>query len=471
MLRHIRLCALSAILLCVFLSVPAQAEGTLEDLWDSGVQLLLHTENVTVDGEAEFFLDGERFKTAQVHYVQDGLNSYYGLKLLTPWPDGTEKETGWIIIGQETGGNDMGTIYVIEAYSPGVYHEGFDRMNKTLLRSTDRLDDLLALGRLLTGHMEAALPEGAVTESEAEGIRTVRIDISREQLPAGTDSVVNLAVRYLAPRVINVAVGTYVTEFSRYVSPTRALVVGTDEWLLNSVQMEASLDDQGRLTAAEGEIRVTSVYWDHKEREVTVKFSGTASAYGQSRVQPFDPADYGLRSIHDFWDEERDDIYMDENTWEQWRDKNAAIWARQGYSLDPDWEWSGRQRNGLIHFTIVDPDGDCFVTWYDGEGRLLILNHMHTLLKEQWAVVRHEKADDDDLAQAEALVRDFLAEYNPEFMDRLDGMKDERGVRITEDGSRYLVLSDEMNNEICFDIRIAPSPGIEYFCSVENYIP
>ena len=150
---------------------------------------------------------------------------------------------------------------------------------------------------------------------------------------------------------------------------------------------------------------------------MTVKFSGTASAYGESHVQPFDPAAYRVKLWDwDGYEGDGADIAVDSDDWERLRDKSAAIWEQQGYTLSPDWEWGGGQNSGLIRLEIVDPDGDRFVSWYDADGRLLVLNHIPTLLnREKYAIARYEEADADTLARAEALVRAFAAEYNPEF--------------------------------------------------------
>ena len=144
MKRHLKKLILpAALVLCVILAVSAAlAESTLNGLWKSGCDLLFHTHNVTVKGEASFFLDGEKFKTMRLDYVQDGYRSYYGLKLLTPRADGTQRETGWTIIA------DQEDITVMEAFYPGTYRTATDDAQNTLLRRTVQLDALTELGYL-----------------------------------------------------------------------------------------------------------------------------------------------------------------------------------------------------------------------------------------------------------------------------------------------------------------------------------
>ena len=72
-----RMIALAVTILMIFASVSAQGETPLRLMYDSIFSLLLDTDNVTLAGHAEFFLDGERFKTADAKYIQDGNSSFW----------------------------------------------------------------------------------------------------------------------------------------------------------------------------------------------------------------------------------------------------------------------------------------------------------------------------------------------------------------------------------------------------------
>ena len=286
----------AALCLCVALTALALTEGTLKTLWNSGCDFLFHTDNVTVTGQATFSLDGQRFKTAELNYVQDGYKSYYGLKLLTPWSDGTEHETGWTIIAAEDG-----TITVMEAFKPGVYNWATGTPQNTLLRRTVRLDALTEVGGFLAGSVESLLPEGAVTVTEAEGTKTVHFDLREDQIPDAAVSALNLAAGYLADRWFCYGYDRSVIEneaftFNQYVTVTQALTGGTVRWALKNADVDFVLDAQGRLSGVRGAVKVASEYWDGTVREVEVKFDFAATDYGESHVKPFDPADYGVVS-------------------------------------------------------------------------------------------------------------------------------------------------------------------------------
>ena len=73
-----------AFLLILSLCFSAHAESTVVSLIDAAEKLAFETDNVTITGKAEFLLDGKRFKTAEITYLQDGENSFWQEKLLTP---------------------------------------------------------------------------------------------------------------------------------------------------------------------------------------------------------------------------------------------------------------------------------------------------------------------------------------------------------------------------------------------------
>ncbi|MBR3017385.1 MAG: hypothetical protein IKH57_09970 [Clostridia bacterium] len=283
------------ILCCTaILAGHAANESTLAELWNSGCEFLFHTNNVTVSGEASFFLDGERFKTAKLHYIQDDFKSFYGLTLLTPRAEGDDRETGWTIIADEEGYR-----YVMEAYEPGVYRIGSGRKENTLLRRTVRLDALTELGTLVIAQAEPLLPEGTVNTADENGLRTVHITVSQEQMPQIALSALNLAADYLSDRWFAFGFDRSLRAddsavFDNYITVTQALTDGTVQWTLRNADITFTLDSQNRLTAAKGTVQAASTFWDQSTREVKVSFDLVMGEYGESQVKPFDPADYNV---------------------------------------------------------------------------------------------------------------------------------------------------------------------------------
>ena len=77
-----KMIALTLTLVMLVFTVPALAETPMRLMYDSLSGLFFDTSNVTLSGHAEFSLDGERFKTADARYVQDGNHSLWQWKLL-----------------------------------------------------------------------------------------------------------------------------------------------------------------------------------------------------------------------------------------------------------------------------------------------------------------------------------------------------------------------------------------------------
>ena len=292
-MRHSRLLILlTACLLCVALTAAALTETPLKALWDSGCTLLFYTNNVTVDGEATFYLGDERFKTAKLHYVQDDCKSFYDLQLLTPRVEGHDKVTGWTIIADE-----HGDYAVMEAYTPGIYRMGVDAPQDTLLRRSVQLDALVDLGSLVAG--QVVLPEGTLTVQEENGVRKTHLDIHDDQLPDLAVSALNLAANFLADRWFNSGYERSFPEedgiaFENFVTVTQALTYGTARWVLTGLEMDCETDDQDRLTSVRGKLLAVSEFWNGPLRDVTVEFSLNMKDYGTSQVKPFVPGDYSV---------------------------------------------------------------------------------------------------------------------------------------------------------------------------------
>ena len=179
--------------ICVFLS------SLLKSLLTSADSLLFHTHNVTVTGHADFSLDGERFKTADILYKQDGENSHWQMDLLTPRPYRSDRETGYTVIANGE------KIYVIERYHPGVYKTGSASPCSTLVRPSTASSALVTLGLSLADAVEISLPSGALTvlSNTAEG-RELQISLNESTTPPMLNNALNLAAAFAIRRFMGI---------------------------------------------------------------------------------------------------------------------------------------------------------------------------------------------------------------------------------------------------------------------------
>ena len=441
-------------------AAAAPAEGTLVSLWRSGCDLLFHTHNVTVTGTAAFTLDGELFKTARLDYVQDGVKSFYGLKLLTPKDDGTDRETGWTIIAGEGE-----VITVMEDFYPGTYRQGSATAQNTLLRRSVQLDALTELGGYLADQLEPMLPEGAVA-AEDNGVKTVHIALSGDQIPDLAVSALNIAARYLSDRWFSYThdreYNTNEAIFDSYITVTQALTDGTVKWTLTDADIDAALDAHGRFTAVSGTVKVSSTFWDGSVREVAVRFDLAMTDYGASRVKPFDPADYGMASQASIYGEEPEDsqIDMDGAAWDDMKARADDLLLNEGYAVDAGADWGGWLAGDSIIIHIDDPE-EMFMLSFTEDGSLTSLQH----LTGDW--LSAEEADEigvdrEVLASADAYMRAFIAKTDPAVLDRIGVLEPQTAI-LTE-GSRYLKVHDTKDNAH-FVLRVEPSLRVEDYFS------
>lgn len=454
---------LAALVLCVCLTCAALAsESVLADLWASGCDLLFHTDNVTVTGEAVFSLDGEWFKTAKLEYVQDGYRSFYKLDLVTPREDDTEINSGWTIISDEEG-----YLSVMEVRHPGIYNAGVDDACNTLLRRSSELDAIAELGGLLIGQVEGLLPEGAVTAQD----NTVHIVLAQDQIPAVAVSAVNLGFSYLCDRWFSYGHDRtlYPEEplaFEGYTTVTEALANGTVYWALRGVDVEAATDDQGRLTAVKGAIQVASTFRDDTERLIEVQFDLSMTDYGASHVDDFDPDAYGVSLPDWYYGEEADGVAISGEECEYWVNEAVSLLNKQGYEVpeNPDWSvWYSW--NGTYCVELYPSDGTYYFCAFEIDGSVFTMGFMSS----PWMSLEDEEAKDLDVetvAAAKSLAVSFLKENNPARAEYVDDFSVDSMCK-SEEGFLYLNLYDDASSVYCV-VRLEPDLRIEYIACDSN---
>lgn len=281
---------LSLVLVLAAACAAAVAESTLADLVSAARTLLFETSNVTISGQAVFYYEGERFKTADILYMQDGENSHWQLDLLTPRPYRADRETGYTIIANGT------EIYTMERYRPGTYTLGYDQECSTLVRRSTRAEALASMAVASAGIIESLLPAGSVTTQPAEGGTDVRISLAAGAAPDLLNSGLNLVTDFALRRFMGVdydylQTGSY-SRFDNYETVTAAILNTTSSFTLGDTDVAVRVDGQGRFVSATGTVNVLLDSPERKGALLTVTFRLFFSDYGSTVVDAFNPADF-----------------------------------------------------------------------------------------------------------------------------------------------------------------------------------
>ena len=300
--------ALIAAALCLALCLTAYAEPAFVTLIDTAEKLAYHTENVTIEGKAVFSLDGERFKTAEITYVQDGENSFWQEKLYTPREWRPDLVSGFTVIAN---GDD---IYAIDALKPRGYRSGFDAAQSTLLRKTQRSDLLFALARTAAAQLSPVF-DARVSQTETEaGGRTYQLALQEGEAPQLLNLMALLSMRLLGRRmfedydeddsIIQLADSDY-HDHTIFSTARQRILYDTEALALGETSVAVSLDGQGRLTAVSGTLNAGLTDYLGEKRLLTVDFEAALSRYGTSHVNAFDPEEY---HVVPYWQAEEEEL-------------------------------------------------------------------------------------------------------------------------------------------------------------------
>ena len=285
------------VFLCVFLAVAmlfvgcfAQAAGVARQLVDAGVSLLFSVDNVTLNGHADFYLNGERFKTANVVYKQAGTDSYWDLDLLTPRVFRKDQETGYIIIANGE------KLFVMERFYPGTYNDGSDWPCETLVRRSVRSDTLVSMARVLADQLEILLPQGAFTVTDtAGGGQEISVKLDRPSVPDIVNPFLNLGVDFALKRFMGIDFDRQSSGlFEDYETVTQGILFTTTSFELGEASFTAELDEQGRLRHTAGTVTALLSSAETAETPLKIDFELDVTDYGSTFVRLFDPAEYDV---------------------------------------------------------------------------------------------------------------------------------------------------------------------------------
>ena len=263
-----------------------EADTSFVTWFDAWEHLFFGTRNVTLDGSAEFMLDGEWFKTAKGHYVQDGMDSFWKLDLSTPRKNGAIQETGFTII------SNAGTIFVMEPYTPGIYRTGSDMPQSTVLRNSVQTQQLVGLARTISGPLVPTLGDSLrITDTE------LRLSLNAKSTPPMLNSLFNVIAQYAVKRFFGVDYDfveiDYNDIYNVWMTPAQQIIHSSGDISLQEAEIRMTLKD-GLPDTAEAKFTLGVTFTDGTTHQLSVSFSGNVSGYGESHVDTFDPEAYGV---------------------------------------------------------------------------------------------------------------------------------------------------------------------------------
>ena len=307
------LIVLTALMLAAVLGASAVSDGNLKQLYNTGTALLFDTNNVTVNGTVTFSCDGERFKTVKGYYAQDGFNSIWRYQLFTPRKNAPgDRETGYTVIGNGY------SVYVMETMTPGYYREGVTQQQRTLVRRSPQLDQVVRLAELAVGQMEPLLGADAVNVlADNDAGRKVTVTLEEKDVSELTDILFNLGVQTAIERLF--ARGLYDWDGDLqddgtvgHMTVTDMIVCTTERYALNGLSLTFTTDGAGHLRGVTGDIAVKLHMLDKSEHDLDIHVDLTAYDYGNTRVNAFDPEEYGVRPYYEaFMDFEGQEAFID----------------------------------------------------------------------------------------------------------------------------------------------------------------
>ena len=423
----------------LFVSSFAQPAGISRQLADTSINLLFHTNNVTLSGAADFYLNGERFKSAEISYKQAGTDSYWDLLLKTPREFRTDRATGYIIIANDD------SVYVMERYRPGTYADGSVLPCDTLVRHSTRSDVLIAMARVLSDQLELLLPSGTFTVTDSpSGSQIISIKLSEGSVPALLHPFLNIAADFALRRFMGIEYDSQDTATRAYYADnaetiTQRILRTTSSFEVGNADVSVTLDAQGRFVNAEGTVVFLLSTDDQAGIPLEIYFDLTASDYGSTSVDLFNPLYYDVipAGSSPVKTEEVEPALSERLT-----GRAKEVLAAGGYDPSEFLQPEVSTEDGLYY--VIFPgygDFDVISTVFNEQGTFLQLADG----REQWYMSNpHEPSASELFPEAVSLLKSFLQEAFPELAEKCASFRP--ALEYTYEGTSWVYCTAQDTN-------------------------
>lgn len=460
--------------------VTALAENQLRFFYDAAMNLLFETNNVTLTGHAEFFLDGKRFKTADLNYIQDYTNSNYQLKLLTPRRDGShepDRESGYTIIAN--GEN----VYVMEVIYPGVYKTGSTYAQNTILRKSVQMNLMTNVLSVLMDQTNLLLGEQAFTvQPDGQGGRELTITI-KENVPDLVNTALNIFYQFVAKRYFDTDYDKVKEQdmalMENYLTVSQGILSATKSVSLKQINVTVQANGHGLLERVSGDITLLLDTGRDGIRELGITFYLTVSDIDGSHVEKFDPSAYGVKLAKGYQPAEKTVKTMDSDTEKRFLEASKARWWLAGYTIDDTMKGSvllesdaPQHQEEWIYVDFANEDGSIHLQYFTNSiGQMLGLMNVKNAWQGENNEYHFEEYSDKKLVQeTEEKLLKYLADENPDLAAMVTKL--ETNWWYQEGENLYLHYWEEPENldrdAVDFVVRVAPEWRIEFFSCVGN---
>ena len=435
-----RVTLMTAVLFLLFAGAGL-AEGPLLFLYSAGEKILMETANVTLMGEAEFYLDENMFKTAKGLYIQDGTDSFQQIDLSGKDTEGKERKTGYAVLDLE------GEVTSSEVYH-GIDHR-FQRSRapeSTILPSTRNVLTLMKLGRAAAEVLEQSSSAEIRTILDANGKRIILKFGEPAEIPPVVQSALNLlwqegVTRYFFSSYRDLFPET-AAAVKDYGTPTQGILFTTREITLHDLNMETVLDEADRIVSLKGDAAFLLQGAADGTHDLKVLFSLKAEAYDESKVRD-NQAVYGRMGNEE--NEGKDTTpamtvfqsHMTQRTVED--DEEAIHYAQEIWQMDylaagdlSGLTWAVRpMENGHISVRGYDP-GDvpshCYMVETDETGWVYSLRNTVSEVDqavEYWPEEMDSPVWDNYRHKLIDMSLDFAEALNPQDTERIEAIREE----------------------------------------------
>lgn len=277
-----RVLAILLVIGMLFTLTSALAERVPGDFIEAVEQILFDTHNMTLSGNAALTLDGQDFKDVHGTYIQDDYRSMTDLYLLNKAEDGTEVDTGYTIVAEDS------TAYSLLHYNAGAFRPVTIYPSNVLMTKTKSIEHALGIVNPL---LELLLSnKGILTlrEDEAQNC-LLDLHVNKKNAPLLTNTALNMLYdfvidKFFARYISQTIVAGRNTQLTDYPTLTEGIVNCTRSVALKELNLTVKMDEEGRITDAVGSGTLILKLTNKTEHELSITLDLTLREYGTSRI-------------------------------------------------------------------------------------------------------------------------------------------------------------------------------------------